>query len=91
MDKLKSLECKKGEITSEFVRLNELEESLHNRIGILFDRLQDLLRKPEPKTNECEPPKQLLQSQFAVDLSSLSSTIETDLDKINEILNRLEL
>lgn len=81
---------KKGEIISEFVRLNEKKENLHNRIGILFDKLQDFMRKPEPQPTG-ETAKEMLSSQFAIDLSSVSATLETDLDNINEIILRLEI
>lgn len=90
MDNTGCTSSKDGEITSEFVRLNEGKESLHNRIGILFDKLQDIMRKPEPQPTG-EATKEMLSSQFAIDLSSVSATIETDLEKVNDIINRLEL
>lgn len=84
------VEGKAGEITEEFVRLNACKEELHNRIGVLIERLQDLLRKPEPTTVTC-PPEKIRSSQFAIDLSSITCTIETDLEKVDDVLNRLEL
>lgn len=91
MDNLASTECRKGEITTEFVRLNEAKEQLHNRIGVLLDRLVVLLKKPVPQKEQDCPPKQELQSQLAMDLSSISATVETDLETVNDILDRLEL
>lgn len=82
---------RKGEISEELVRLHDKKEQLHVRIGVLFDRLQELLSKSEPQNEACQPQQQPLQSQFAIDLSGISSTIETDLEKINDIINRLEL
>ncbi len=84
-------ESRTGEITKEIVRLNESKESLHNRIGVLVDRLKDVMGQPEPKPTVAENVKETLSCPFAIDLSSVSGTIETDLDKINDILDRLEL
>lgn len=88
-------ECsRQGEIISEFGRLNDRKEELHNRIGFLFDRLQEVMRKPKPKPPTSAPPeeviKETLSSQFAIDLSSIKSLIESDLDKINDIIDRLD-
>lgn len=83
--------CKQGEISKEFIRLNESKEQLHNRIGVLFDRLQDIMRKPAPATPTGEKCQEALSSQLAIDLSGISATIETDLEKIDDILARLEL
>ena len=84
------VESKNGEIAKEFVKLNASKEDLHNRIGILLDRLQDVLGEPEESPDGCSN-KETLTSQFAIDLSSITGTIETDLEKIDDILNRLEL
>ncbi len=84
-------QCKQGDISRELVRLNESKENLHNRIGILFDRVQELLSPSMPKTEVAKSLNAPVQSKFALDLSGISATIETDLDKINEILDRLEL
>lgn len=81
---------RQGEITEEFVRLNRNKEQLHDRIGVLLDRLKEILRKPTPLTEQ-DTPGNVLSSQFAIDLSSVNGTIETDLEIINEILDRLEL
>jgi len=86
-----TVECKQGEISKEFVRLNDGKEQLHDRIGILFDKLQDIMRKPAPTTPASDVPKEMLSSQFAIDLSSVSATVETDIEKVNEIIERLEL
>ena len=83
-------ECATGEISREFVRLSEGKERLHNRIGVLFDKLKDIMRKPEPQPT-AETTKEMLLSQLAIDISSVSATIETDLEKIDDILARLEL
>ncbi len=91
MDNLQASCERQGEITTEFVRLNEAKENLHNRIGILLDRLADILRKPEPQPTADVTKKEALSSQLAIDLSSVSATIETDLDKINDVINRLGL
>lgn len=85
-------EAKQGEISKEMVRLSELKEQLHNRIGMLFDRLQGLLCKSLPSKNPCNmTPNVVLQSPFAVDLSSISATLETDIEQVNDIIGRLEL
>lgn len=84
-------ECKQGEISQEFVRLSDRKEELHGRIGVLFDRLQDIMRKPAPSTAPDEAIKGVLSSQLAIDLSSVSATIETDIEKVNDIIARLEL
>ncbi len=82
--------ARQGEISKEFVRLNDSKEQLNSRIEVLCNKLQDLMRKEEPSKETCQPSTPL-QSQFAMELSGVSSTIETDLEKINDILNRLEL
>lgn len=87
----KETACREGEIGKEFVRLNKSKEQLHNRLGILFDKLHPVLRAPEPKKEISEPQQQSLETEFAICLSSVSSTIETNLEKVNDILNRLEL
>lgn len=81
---------KQGEISTELGRLNGIKEQLHNRIEVLFDRLQELLSPPGPTTESCSK-KEPLQSKFASDLSSISTTIEADLEKVNSIIDRLEL
>lgn len=88
-----ALECKQGEISSEFVRLNEKKENLHDRIAVLFDRLTDIMRKPEPQPEpeSAEKTTEVLSSQLAIDLSNISVTVETDIEKINDIIRRLAL
>ena len=83
-------EIRTGEIIKEFGRLNESKEQLHNRIDVLANRLKDVLRK-ESSPPSTGAPKEQLNSPMAIDLSSVSSTIEADLERINELLDRLEL
>ncbi len=83
-------ECRQGEIPAEMSRLHDKKEELHDRIGILSDRLQDLLRGQDPKKTGCQP-QQPLTSKFAMDLSSVNATLETDIEKVRDILDRLEL
>lgn len=80
-----------GEVSQEIVRLQTNKEELHDRIGTLFDRLQDLLGKPEQEPTPETTNKPLITSQLAIHLSSISCTIEADIEKVNNILNRLEL
>ena len=84
--------CRQGDISTELVRLSEKKEQLHDRIGILFDRLQNILKIVGPNRElSGQSPERQIQSQLAIDLSSVSATLETDMDKINEIIDRLEL
>lgn len=83
--------CKESaEIPAGLVRLNESKEQLHSRIATLSDRLQDVMRKSEPVEKAAENITSL-SSQLAMELSAISATIETDLDRINDIIERLEL
>lgn len=81
---------KQGEISLQFVRLNEKKEQLHDRIGILFDRLQEVMRQPE-KPSQGATPEEAFSCQLAKDLLAICHTTDSDIDKVNEIIDRLEL
>ncbi len=88
--KMEEKAVREGEIKTEFVRLNESKERLHERICLLFDRLKDILGPPNPQP-ESQTTAQQLTSPMAIDLSAVSATLETDCEKVNDILDRLEL
>ena len=83
-------EAKQGEIPSETVRLSERIAELHTRILELSDRLQDVLRAPEPSDENAKcgvNPHSPLTNRLA----SFSDAVEHDIAMVNDIHNRLEL
>ena len=86
-----TVECKQGEIQREFVRLSERKETLHDRVGILVDKLKDILSKPQDTNDVTGMPLQALTSPMAIDLSAVSAVLESDIEKIDETIRRLEL
>ncbi len=81
---------KEKEVSAEMFCLQEKREEIHDRIGILIDRLSDVL-SVLPPTEERQKPRKAYSCQLAQDLENVTDSLSNDINRINDILGRLEL
>ena len=81
---------KDKEVSAEMVCLQGKREEIHDRIGILIDRLNSILSVPAPK-EEGQRPRKAYSCQLAQDLENATDSLSNDIEKINDALGRLEL
>ena len=78
------------EVSTEMVCLQEKREEIHDRIGILIDKLHDVLSVPPPK-EEVQRPRKAYSCSLAQQLENVTDSLTNDIEKINDALGRLEL
>ena len=88
--------CRETEYGYEYSRLRNDQDNLGNVINRLLDRLTKVMRDPEPCTPECPSDSCVASrapssSALAMEIADSSSITSSQINQIQDALNRLEI